>query len=59
LRLAFRPTAENGKRLLAGSGSPQMVDISEGEAELRRTFPTQSSKQRAATAELCDPSGKP
>jgi RNA polymerase sigma factor (sigma-70 family) len=30
----------------------QTVDISEREAELRRTFPVQSSEQRAATAEL-------
>jgi len=28
------------------------VDINEQEAELRRTFPAQSSEQRAATAEL-------
>jgi RNA polymerase sigma factor (sigma-70 family) len=30
----------------------QTVDISEREAELRRTFPTQTSEDRAATAEL-------
>jgi RNA polymerase sigma factor (sigma-70 family) len=30
----------------------QTVDINEREAELRRTFPVQSSEQRAATAEL-------